>query len=165
MSFKRFGIVAVLAASVFACDQVTKKAVQRNMEHLSATPVVSCCLNLTHVHNRGGAFGMFSETRTRWGRMAFAASSWLALGFLLYLLAVAPTEARFQRVALSIILGGAVGNLYDRMAQGFVVDFVDAHWRHYHWPAFNVADMAITVGITAILGEMLLQRRRPEAAG
>ncbi|MBI2060309.1 MAG: signal peptidase II [Nitrospirae bacterium] len=165
MRLRPLGVVIALAASVFACDQVTKKSVQRNMEHLSATPVVSCCLNLTHVHNRGGAFGMFSETRTRWGRLAFTASSFLALGFLLYLLAVAPAEARFQRVALSIILGGAVGNLYDRMVQGFVVDFVDAHWRHYHWPAFNVADMAITVGILAILGEMVLQKRSPKAAG
>lgn len=151
--------VLLLAVLVLVPDQITKKVVAEKIEHLDSITVVECCVHLAHVHNRGGAFGMFSSAREGWKKVLFTGASFAALGFLIYLIVLAGPAQRFQLSALAIILGGAVGNLWDRIRQGFVVDFIDVHYQNWHWPAFNIADIAITVGIALILLEMIVAGR------
>ncbi|MBI2889779.1 MAG: signal peptidase II [Nitrospirae bacterium] len=149
---RKLWAVAIVAALVFAGDQTTKRIVRATIEPGEVITVAACCMNWTHIHNRGGAFGMFAgAARDGWGKKLFSAASLAALGFLLYLIVVTPPGVTHTLVALAAILGGAVGNLWDRLLQGYVVDFIDLHARGWHWPSFNVADMAITVGIAFVL--------------
>jgi signal peptidase II len=132
----------VTAAAVILLDQATKYAAASAISPVEPMELLPF-LNLVNVRNTGAAFGLFAGL----GNLFFIAVSFAAVAFIGYL-ALAGTEGRF---ALSLIFGGAVGNLIDRLALGYVRDFVDVHVGTYHWPAFNVADSALTVGIILLL--------------
>ena len=106
-------------------------------------------LNLTLVHNTGSAFG-FLANQSGWQLWLFVAIAIaVSIGILVYLWRASMHP--FAAAALSLILGGTLGNLYDRIVNGYVVDFIDFHFKDYHWPAFNVADSAITLGVILII--------------
>ena len=114
--------------------------------------------DLTLLHNKGAAFS-FLASQGGWQRWFFSA---VALGMSLYLivwLKKTPRTMILQALALSLILGGAVGNLIDRVLLGYVVDFISLHWQHYYYPAFNIADSAISVGAVLLLWDMFIVSR------
>jgi signal peptidase II len=155
--------VALLAAALIALDQLTKAVALERLP--PGVPVeVTPWLALTLVLNRGLAFGILADVPPgyRWvvGVLSLAALAVLAR----VALRVLPTHGWPGTLAVGMIFGGAVGNLIDRLRWGAVVDFIDVHWRGYHWPAFNVADSAITVGV-ALLAVRLMARQAVTSPG
>ena len=106
--------------------------------------------NLTLAYNTGAAFSILSEAGA-WKRWFFIGLSSLVSTVILVWLTRVPRQRRWLACGLALILGGAVGNLYDRITLGYVVDFIDIYYRDWHWPAFNIADSAITVGAVMLL--------------
>jgi signal peptidase II len=154
--------VLVLAATVVVLDQVTKAAALAHLVPGHPLVLVDGWLSLTLVMNPGLAFGLLGTIEPAW-RWVVAALSIVALLVLARVaLRVLPTGGLAGVIAVGLIFGGAVGNLVDRARFGAVVDFVDVHWRTCHWPAFNVADSAISVGV-ALLALRLLRERVPES--
>ncbi len=151
--------VLVIAVVVVVLDQATKALA---LDHLApGVPVVLIdgLLALTLVMNPGLAFGLLSELPAPWRWIVVA----LSLAALLVLVRVAvrvlTPGAALDRIAVGLIFGGAVGNLIDRARFGAVVDFIDVHYRGWHWPAFNAADSAITIGVALLAARLLAQPR------
>jgi signal peptidase II len=148
-----------LAGAVLALDQAGKwLALERLVLH-EPVPVLPF-LNLTLVFNKGAAFG-FLSTASGWQNIFFIGVALVATAVILYLLRRIGTKDKFLAVALMLILGGAIGNLIDRLLYGHVVDFIDVYYGAWHWPAFNIADSAITVGaVMIVLDAIGIGRRR-----
>ncbi|MDH3310736.1 MAG: signal peptidase II [Gammaproteobacteria bacterium] len=150
-----------IAGVVFVSDQLTKYfASDYLVRHGEVN--LGPFLNLVLVHNTGAAFGFLSSA-SGWQNGLFMFVALVACAFLLWMLSRLNRQEMLLAVALMLILGGALGNLLDRVIFGYVIDFIDVHYHHWHWPAFNVADSAITVGaILLILDTVWLARgRRP----
>jgi signal peptidase II len=159
---KRSLELAVIAA-IAALDQLTKFVVTRELPLFDTIPVIPGLLNLTHVRNSGVAFGFLNSADFAFKPAVMAVFALAALvGVGLYA-AQLPQDHRWARAGLALIIGGAAGNLVDRARQGYVVDFVDAYWRGWHFWAFNVADAAITVGVAVLILD-LLRPPKPAAA-
>jgi len=140
-SWRRGGLFLLIAACVVALDQITKLWVRSNITLYESVPVFGC-LSLTNVRNTGSAFGLFVN-------QAFLLSLIGVVGVVAILLFYRYfSKSNLLGVsALSLVFGGAIGNLIDRFRFGYVTDFIDVRlWHDYHWPSFNVADSAITVG-------------------
>jgi signal peptidase II len=142
-------LFAGASLGALALDQGTKFAAGRYLQPHLPFPVVDGVLQLTLTHNPGSAFGLISQ-----GWIPVAASTVVCVVILAYVLAGGLAEARMRGVALGLIGGGAVGNLLDRLRTGGVVDFIDLRV----WPVFNVADIAVTIGV-ALLALQLVRRR------
>ena len=152
--------VFALAGAVVALDQVAKVMVLDRLPLGVPVHLIDDLVSFTLVMNPGLAFGLLGTVPRAW-RWMVAALSLVALAVLARVaLRVLPAGGPIGRVAIGLIFGGAVGNLIDRARFGAVVDFVDVHWRGWHWPAFNVADSAITVGV-ALLALRLITDRTP----
>lgn len=137
-----------LSALVFAVDQITKWAVFLGMEFQSMIPVFSF-FSLVHVHNTGAAFSFLADAGG-WQRWFFLTVGVVASAFILHMLKKHQHQPSMS-IALTLILGGAIGNIFDRVWHGFVVDFLYFHYQAYAFPAFNVADSAITVGAALLI--------------
>ena len=145
-----------LAALLAALDQLSKFAITRVLAH-GAVEVTSF-FNLVLVYNRGAAFSFLSDA-AGWQRGFFVAIAVVASAWVIYLIRKHPRETLFC-FALSLILGGAVGNVIDRLWLGAVVDFLDFHAAGHHWPAFNLADSAITCGAGLLIWDSLRPGKR-----
>lgn len=141
-----------VAAAVVAADRVTKLAVLASFAPREGHAVTGF-FNLVLVTNKGAAFSLLAGA-PGWQTSLFAAIAVVAAGIIVFLLLRHP-QRRLFCVALALILGGALGNLWDRLAWGHVVDFLDFHAAGWHWPAFNLADSAITVGAGLLIAESL----------
>lgn len=150
-----------LSLAIVVLDQWTKWLVEVHLPHSASHAVVPGVLNLTHVKNTGVAFGLFARQGSDGGSWLLVVMGLVALGAVFLYFRLAPAQNRLLLTALGLIVGGAVGNLIDRLASGAVTDFVDIYVGSFHWPAFNVADSAITVGI----GLMILDSFRPHPSG
>ena len=147
--------IAAIAVVVLVLDQVTKAMALRLLEPGRPVPVIDGFFSLTLVMNPGLAFGMLGQTPPGW-RWVVALLSMVALVVLLVLaMRMVPAGGPLSILALGLVFGGAVGNLIDRGRFGAVVDFLDFYWRGYHWPAFNVADSGISVGVTLLALRMV----------
>ncbi|HYP67855.1 MAG TPA: signal peptidase II [Thiobacillaceae bacterium] len=146
-----------ISALVIAVDQITKWAVFVGMEYPSAIPVLPF-FSLVHVHNTGAAFSFLADA-AGWQRYLFLAIGLGASAFMLHLLN-RHRDDNLMAISLALILGGALGNIIDRSWHGFVVDFFYFHYRAFTFPAFNVADSAISVGAALLILDALLNRRR-----
>jgi len=146
-----------LAAVVLLADQFTKILILGYYQ-LGDSTVVTGFFNVVRVHNAGAAFSFLSDA-SGWQRWLFVGIGAVAMVLILWMLRSNPTQ-RFFSAALSLILGGAMGNVLDRLLYGYVVDFIDVHWAGWHFPAFNVADSAITLGAAALILDELLRVRR-----
>jgi signal peptidase II len=144
-----------ILAGIVALDQATKWWVARTLDLHEFRPIVEGFLSLSHVENRGAAFGILSDADLPHQSVLFSAISVLALLAIAAYAIRLPKDARLPRVALALVLGGAIGNLIDRVRLGHVVDFVHAYWGRHQWPDFNMADSAITVGVALLLLDML----------
>ena len=147
----------VLIVLILAADQATKLWVLAALQPYEVIPVLPS-LNLTLVFNEGAAFSFLADAGG-WQRWFFVALAVVISAVLLVWLWRLKPEDRLTAAGLSLVAGGALGNLIDRIAYGHVVDFVDVYWRTWHWPAFNVADSAITVGVGLLLLEVFLPKR------
>lgn len=145
----RLFLLVSIVADVLILDQATKWAVEKNLALYTVKPVLPF-FNLTHVLNTGASFGMFQDSNRAFIAVALAVIVLLAF-YAKRLLA----EGLLTGVGLALIGGGAVGNLVDRFRVGAVIDFLDFHWGNHHWPAFNVADSAICVGVALMFFQNL----------
>jgi len=134
------------ALAVLLLDQMTKLWVVSRFALHESQPLISGFFNLVHVRNRGMAFGIMNRPGPDWGFTLLLGATLAAVGLLLFWFYSLKPKDRGLVLPLSLILGGAVGNLLDRIRTGEVIDFLDFYIGPYHWPAFNVADSAITVG-------------------
>jgi signal peptidase II len=152
-------LAALLGLGVLALDQLTKSLALARLAPGLPVPLVDGLLALTLVTNPGLAFGVFAATPAGW-RWLVALLSLAALSVLAVLsIRLVHAGGWLASLGLGLIFGGAIGNLIDRVRYGAVVDFIDLHWRGYHWPAFNVADSAITVGVGLLAVRLLLPRK------
>ncbi len=152
------GFWLALAALVVAADQLAKYAAVQNLG-LNQAVAVTPFFNLVLTYNSGAAFSFLSDA-AGWQRGLFIAIALAASAWIVFLLRKYPHQRRFA-LALSLVLAGAVGNVIDRILIGAVIDFLDFHAAGYHWPAFNLADSAITCGAVLLVWESL----RPRTAG
>lgn len=140
-----------LSLLVIFLDQVSKLAIAGSMQLYQSIPVMPF-FKLTYVHNTGAAFSFLSEAGG-WQRWFFAALALVISGVIAVWLARLKHDETLLAVALSLVLGGAIGNLIDRLVYGYVIDFLDVYYQTWHWPAFNIADSAITIGVILMLME------------
>jgi len=150
----------LIALAIVLTDQATKAIVVRTMRLGQSIPIVPGYFDFTFVLNPGAAFSLLATLPERIRSPFFILISVAAAVLIVVYRARHLRGHRLATVSLGLILGGAVGNLIDRIRYGVVVDFLDAHVHQYHWPVFNVADSAISVGVTLLLIEMLLEWRR-----
>ncbi len=163
---KKYWILFVLAGSCILLDQVTKYLIIQNFRLGETLPIISGIFNLTYVRNTGAAFGLFAQAHPAFRVPFFVLVPAIALVAIAYVFKKIPEGSTRLAVALSLVVGGAVGNLIDRVILGYVVDFVLFHWQYrYHFPAFNVADTAICVGVGLLMLDLLAQdsKRSKEA--
>ena len=132
---------------ILVLDQLTKFIVDRTMPLHHSIPVIDDLFSLTYIRNTGAAFGMLAGSAAEFRLPFLVLFSVLAIGFIVMMVRRLPDREKGLITALAFILGGAIGNLIDRLAYGEVIDFLDFYWSNYHWPAFNIADSFITVGV------------------
>ena len=162
--YQKFLVVALISVLVIGLDQYTKHLVVTSMPLYERIELIPGVLDLIHIRNSGIAFGLLKQFGSQYKLAAMLLISAVALVLLAVLVTQVKKHQKLQLLCLSLILGGAVGNLIDRFRLGEVVDFIDAHWRNlYHWPAFNVADSAITVGIVLMLLDELVLKKKQNA--
>ncbi len=138
-----------LALLVLVLDQASKWVISHDMQLYQSIPVLPG-FRLTYVHNTGAAFSFLSEAGG-WQRWLFALLALLISAVLTVWLMRLKSNEKLMAVSLSLILGGAIGNLVDRLLYGYVIDFIDVYYQDWHWPAFNIADSAICVGVVLML--------------
>lgn len=142
-----FGITTV----VLVIDQITKYFIYSRFRLGESIPVIPSLFSITYVRNTGAAFGLFYKAPSWFRDPFFIVVPLVALTVITVLLLSVPKEKRLPQVGLSLIFSGAIGNLIDRIRFGYVVDFLDCFWKEHHWPAFNVADSCIVVGVGIVL--------------
>ena len=140
---------------IVALDQLTKLLVRTTLPLHGEVPVVPGLVNLTHVLNTGAAFGFLNAVDFPFKTIAIAVVATVALVSVGLYSATLARQQVAARIGLALIIGGAAGNLIDRLFVGSVVDFVDVYWRNWHFWAFNVADSAITIGVAIMILDML----------
>lgn len=149
-----------LSVLVVVLDQVTKQLANSLLTYEHPLHLLPS-LNLTLVYNTGAAFS-FLSTASGWQRWFFIALGLLAAVVMVVWLSRLSARDRLGGMAVSLILGGALGNVIDRVWHGRVIDFIDVYYRHWHWPAFNVADSAITIGVALLIIDGLVGARSAE---
>jgi signal peptidase II len=141
----------LISVAVFLFDQLTKRIVAEGMVQHESIEVIPNILNFTYINNRGAVFGLGSNVSSPYLSWLLSLLSILSLVVILvYFLRVSAANPKLY-AGLALVLGGALGNLFDRLKNGFVVDFIDLHWFNYHWPYFNVADSSICIGVGLLL--------------
>lgn len=157
---KSYVVIGLIAAAVIALDQSTKYLICANLGLYGRIEVIPGFFDIIHIRNSGVAFGFLKGFGSQYKTLSLIGVAGVAVFLLGFLISQVRREQKLQAFSLALILGGAIGNIIDRFRLGEVVDFIDAHWQDiYHWPAFNVADMAISIGIVLLLAdELLLQR-------
>jgi len=149
---------------VFVLDRLTKILIEHQFMLYESRPIIPGFLDLTHTRNTGVAFGLFADSSSPWvPHLLTLVSATALIAILIYSLRQ-PIENLKLQLGLMLVLGGAAGNLYDRINYGYVIDFLDVFYGTYHWPTFNAADSSITIGIGLLLLEVLLQKPPVEDA-
>ncbi len=146
---------ALLTASVLILDQATKKAVTSRMTLYSSVQVIPGLFHITLVTNRGALFGLFHDMADPYRGAIFTAVPALAIVLMLYFQFRTSVADTTTQAGLALILGGALGNLVDRLRLGYVIDFLDVFAGDYHWPAFNIADSSICIGVGLLVLDLL----------
>lgn len=157
----RYRLLAIVTAVVLVLDQATKLYVDSHFRLHESVTVIENFFHLTYVRNKGAAFGIFADSAIRIP-FFITVSLVAAVGILWYLRRL-QDQQKLVSFALALIFSGAIGNLIDRVRFGEVIDFIDVHWYQYHWPAFNVADSAISIGVTLLLLDLWREERARKA--
>lgn len=151
LALRRFFFLLSIIMMVIALDQASKMYVMQSFMLHEIREVIPGFFNLTYLHNSGAAFGFMGSITSAWKHWFFIGVAVVALGFIMVLYAQHCLDRFIYTIALGLIAGGAVGNVIDRIRFGSVVDFLDVYIGTRHWPAFNVADSAICVGVGLFL--------------
>lgn len=159
----RYFLLGLLSLAIVVLDQVTKVYVMETMRLHESIPVIANFFSITYIRNPGAAFGFLSTSSSSFRFVFFGITSVFAVGLLGTILVRMPKDDWVGRLSVAGILGGAIGNLLDRLRYGEVIDFLDFYINGYHWPAFNVADSAITVGVVFLILHFALEKE-PEKA-
>jgi signal peptidase II len=146
--------LGLIAAAVLGADQASKYAVDRFTSPGSLQVLIPGLLNLVHTSNPGVAFGLFADSRMPWRAPLLILFSVAVIGLIIWMLATGRAGGAMGRFGLALILGGAAGNVVDRMFHRGVTDFIDFHLGTYHWYTFNVADSAIVIGAALVVLEI-----------
>jgi len=160
---RRSALLGLLTGLVVLLDQCTKLWVHSNFRLGEQRTVIPGFLDLHYIRNTGAAFGFLSGTHASFRIPFFVLVSVAAIGIILYLAKKMEDTGGMSSLSLSLVLGGAIGNLVDRIRLGEVIDFVSVHYRWFRWPAFNVADSAITVGVILLVYRIVFPRRSLES--
>ena len=153
--WKLFGLITVLG---LVADQATKIYVDRVMTLYQSIPVIDGLFNIFYIRNKGAAFSFLSQAA--WRIPFFITVSLLASCVIVVGIYKLREEQRMAQISMSMIFTGAVGNLIDRIRLGEVIDFLDVYWKTHHWPAFNVADSFICVGVVLLALDLLREEKR-----
>jgi signal peptidase II len=156
---KKYVQLGVTTGLIVLLDQITKFYVDSSMRLHESIPVIQGLFSITHVRNPGAAFGFLADASPLFRSIFFVAVTVLAIILVVHYIWKSRAEEPFLTFALSLILSGAVGNLIDRVRLGEVIDFLDVYIGSYHWPAFNVADSAISVGAVILFIELTRRGR------
>ena len=154
----RYRLLMLVSVLVLVGDQWTKWYIDHTMALHQSRTVIEHFFNITYVHNRGAAFGILADSSLRIPLLSGIAL--LACAVIGWMFRRLPMTAVWQRLGLALVFSGALGNLIDRLRLGVVIDFIDVHWYQHHWPAFNVADSAITVGVSLLLIDLWFEEHR-----
>jgi signal peptidase II len=155
---KNYAGLILLAGILVALDQLVKALIVSTIPAYHTISVIPGFFNLTHIYNTGGAFGFLSGNGSGYQQIFFLAASLVAVCLVLYVYSRTPPSQILLKIGLSLILGGALGNIADRIRIGKVVDFLDFHIMGLHWPSFNIADSAITIGILIFVYHLLFKK-------
>jgi signal peptidase II len=158
----RWFLFSVIAVTGLVVDQLTKLYIDRSMLMFQSIPVIDGLFNITYVRNKGAAFSFLSHAS--WRLPFFIGISSFAAVVIVIAFNRLRDDQRLAQVSLAMIFSGAVGNLIDRVRRGEVVDFLDVYWKAHHWPAFNVADSLICVGVALLALDMLREEQRQKQA-
>jgi signal peptidase II len=150
--------LVVVAGLIIITDQITKAIILKSMPLYHSVPVIPGFFNITHIHNPGGAFGFLANQSSNLRAVVFLLISALAVGLIFWFYKNTPKTHPWLATAFAMIFGGAIGNLIDRIRFGKVVDFLDVYLGHLHWPAFNVADSAIVIGIVIFIFHLIFNK-------
>ncbi len=154
----RYTIFAAISTIGIIIDQITKIYIDRSMQLYDSIPIVENFFHITYVRNKGAAFSFLSNAS--WRLPFFITVSIIAVLVILVAFRKLRDDQRLAQISLAMIFSGAVGNLIDRVRLGEVIDFLDVHWYRHHWPAFNVADSLICVGVFLLALDMILEEKR-----
>ena len=153
-ALRKFAVPGLAAAGLTLADQWSKAWVAARFAPYEGKAILVDFFHIVHVRNTGVAFGLLSNLDSKWVNPLLIALTLFAIAVVIAYLYFLPHHGPAP-CGLGLLLGGALGNLLDRARLGYVVDFLDLHWHHRHWPAFNVADIGITVGVFLLLLDML----------
>jgi signal peptidase II len=153
-----------LAAMVFAADRLTKSIVEVRVSSFDVHPIIPGFFDIVHSQNRGVAFGLMNDSTSAWRTVVLIVFSAAALILVAGMLWRASRLDRWTVTGLALVLGGAAGNLFDRILWGQVTDFLEFYIRDMHWPTFNVADSCIVIGSGLLLVDLLRPKRQPAGA-
>lgn len=172
---KKIKIILVLSPLIYLFDQITKWIITKTIPMGQKFVVLENFFDIVHTRNKGAAFGMLSQWNSDYRDLLFYSLACVAFVFLVYFLRQIVKERDLWGVPVSLVIGGAIGNISDRIIRGSVVDFLSFHWHDHEvywnifgypvnfvliWPAFNVADSAITVGVIWLMILMIIKQRR-----
>lgn len=143
--------------AIFLLDRWTKWIVSHRIALFDSITVIPGCFKITHLRNKGAAFSLFADAPETWRIAMLVIFSLVAMVIVVVLLVKSSERLSLQGAALALILGGAVGNLWDRVLHGWVTDFILVYYKQWEWPAFNVADSAICVGAVFLIAEMMFR--------
>ena len=155
----------LVAAVVVALDQITKDAISSRFLMHESYGVINGFFNLVYVMNPGAAFGFLASASAAFRYIFFIGVTFIAILLIIYYLVKSKPESIATVLSLALIFAGAVGNLIDRIRFGAVVDFLDVYIGTWHWPAFNVADSAITVGAILMIRELIISAKKTDISG
>ena len=161
---RRYLLLMGVSFVLIALDQITKMFVIHNMNLHESIPVIKGFFNFTYIRNPGAAFGIFATANSAFRLIFFVGTSIFALGLLGTIFYRLHPADLWGQLTVSSIFGGAIGNLIDRLRYGEVIDFLDFQVSGYHWPAFNVADSAISVGVVSLLIIFALDKKKEETS-
>jgi signal peptidase II len=160
---RKYLVLAAIAGFIVAADQLTKIWVHTGLGLGESIELIPEWFRFTYIRNQGAAFGIFREAAPMFRKIFFLSVPPIAMGMILYMLKSVASNDRWQILAMSMIFGGALGNYIDRLRFGYVIDFLDFHYKEvWSYPAFNIADSGIVVGVI-MLGWIMIQRDRAEA--
>ena len=154
----KYLILLLATPLILIADQLTKLYIDGSMKLYQSIPVIDGLFSITYLRNKGAAFSFLADAS--WRQPFFLLATLIAVIAILIAFKKLRDEQRLAAVSLTLILSGAVGNLIDRVRMGEVIDFLDVYWKNHHWPAFNVADSAICVGVAMLALDMFREERR-----
>lgn len=154
----RWSLFSLIVVLGLVADQASKLYIHGSMSLYQSIPVLDGLFNITYLRNKGAAFSFLANAS--WRIPFFITVTLVAAVVILVALRKLREDQRLLQVGLAMIFSGAIGNLIDRVRLGEVIDFLDVYWKNYHWPAFNVADSLICVGVALVAFDMLREERR-----